>query len=64
MNTISKNETGIGVSFNVLPNESLLGIKTINCTIKCEDNQFRPFYGLELGFLFATLQITYVDWKS
>ena len=63
MNTISKNENRLGVHCNVLPNETLLGFKTINCTVKCEDENFRPFYGLEIGFLFFTLQITYVDWK-
>ena len=55
MNTISKNQNRLGVYFNVLPNETLLGFKTINCTVKCEDEKFRPFYGLELGFLFLTI---------
>ena len=63
MNTISKNQNRFGVFFNMLPNEILFGFKTINCTVKCEDENFRPFYGLEIGFLFFTLQITYVDWK-
>jgi len=63
MNTISKNENRLGVHCNVLPNETLIGFKTINCTIKCEDEKFRPFYGLEIGFLFFTIQITYVSWK-
>ena len=63
MNTISKNENRLGVYCNFLPNETLLGLKTVNCTIKCEDEKFRPFYGLEIGFLFLTIQITYVDWK-
>ena len=63
MNTISKNQNRLGFYFNILPNETLLGFKTINCTVKCEDEKFRPFYGLEIGFLFFTIQITYVDWK-
>ena len=63
MNTISKNQNRFGVFFNMLPNEILVGFKTINCTVKCEDENFRPFYGLEIGFLFFTVQITYVDWK-
>mgnify|MGYP001218353765 FL=1 len=63
MNTISKNQNRLGVYCNLLPNETLLGIKTINCTVKCEDEKFRPFYGLEIGFLFLTIQFTYVSWK-
>tara|TARA_R100000388_G_C7123900_1_gene102244 strand:+ start:96 stop:290 length:195 start_codon:yes stop_codon:yes gene_type:complete len=63
MNAITENQRGLRVFCNFLPKETLFGFKTLNCTIKCDDEMFRPLYGLELGFIFFTIQITYVDWK-
>ncbi|BCV01452.1 MAG: hypothetical protein CM15mV42_1320 [uncultured marine virus] len=37
----------------LLPAEMLFGIKTINCEVKCEDEIYRPVYGIELGFIFS-----------
>mgnify|MGYP003133391738 CR=1 FL=1 len=43
--------------FNVefLPNETLFGIKVINCKVLCDDDQYHPVIGIELGFIFFTL---------
>jgi hypothetical protein len=46
-------------SIEFLPNETLLGIKSVNCEILCTDDQYRPVAGVELGFIFFT--ITYVN---
>ena len=46
------------LSVEFLPTESLLGVKAINCEVLCEDKEYRPLAGIELGFIFFT--ITYV----
>jgi len=44
-----------------LPAETLLGIKTVNCEVLCEDDQYRWVSGLEIGFIFFTF--SYVNMK-
>tara|TARA_B100000780_G_C21101713_1_gene444637 strand:+ start:1464 stop:1652 length:189 start_codon:yes stop_codon:yes gene_type:complete len=49
--------------FNVefLPAQTLLGLKTVNCEVMCEDDKYRPVIGLEIGLIFFT--ISYVNIK-
>jgi hypothetical protein len=46
-------------SVEFFPNETLLGIKTINCEVLLDDDEYHAVSGIELGFLFFTL--TYVN---
>ena len=63
MNAIEQDESGFGFHFNLLPPESLLGFKTINCEVRCKDEEWRALRGLEIGFLFFTLTFKYIPWK-
>jgi hypothetical protein len=38
----------------ILPTETLLGIKTVNCEVLCEDDIYRPIVGFEIGLIFFT----------
>ena len=42
-------------SVEFLPTETLLGIKILNCEVLCEDNEYRPVGGIEIGFIFFTV---------
>ena len=42
-------------SLEFLPTETLLGIKILNCEVLCEDNEYRPVGGIEIGFIFFTV---------
>tara|TARA_R100001440_G_scaffold74555_1_gene100175 strand:- start:354 stop:542 length:189 start_codon:yes stop_codon:yes gene_type:complete len=42
-------------SLEILPTETLLGIKILNCEVLCEDNEYRPVGGIEIGFIFFTI---------
>ena len=41
-------------SLQILPTETLLGIKTVNCEVLCEDDIYRPIVGFEIGLIFFT----------
>ena len=43
------------INIEFLPTETLLGIRTINCEVLCEDDKYRPVIGFELGLIFLTL---------
>lgn len=43
------------INVEFLPTETLLGIRTINCEVLCEDDKYRPVIGFELGLIFLTL---------
>ena len=49
-------------SIELLPTETLLGIKTVNCQVLCEDDIYRSVIGIEIGFIFFT--ITFVNMIS
>jgi len=49
-------------SIEFLPTETLLGLKTINCEVLCEDNEYRWVNGIEVGLVFFTF--TYANMKS
>jgi hypothetical protein len=49
-------------SIEFLPTETLLGLKTINCEVLCEDNEYRWVNGIEIGLIFFTF--TYANMKS
>ena len=43
--------------FNIefLPTQTLMGVKIINCEVLCEDDEYRPMGGIEIGFIFFTV---------
>jgi hypothetical protein len=43
------------INVEFLPTETLLGIRTINCEVLCEDDKYRPVIGFEIGLIFLTL---------
>ena len=45
------------INVEFLPTETLLGIKTINCEVLCEDDKYRPVIGFEIGLIFLTLSL-------
>lgn len=49
-------------SVEILPTETLLGIKTVSCEVLCEDDTYRPVAGIEIGFIFFTF--SYVNMSS
>jgi hypothetical protein len=49
-------------SIEFFPTETLLGIKTVNCEVLCEDDKYRWVNGIEIGFIFFTF--TYANMKS
>ena len=50
------------LSIELLPTETLFGIKTVNCQVLCEDDIYRSVIGIEIGFIFFT--ITFVNMIS
>jgi len=32
-----------------------MGVKIINCEVVCEDDEYRPMGGIEIGFIFFTV---------
>ena len=42
------------ISIEMLPIQTLLGIKTISCEVLCEDDVYRPVSGIEIGLIFFT----------
>tara|TARA_B110000090_G_scaffold190037_1_gene221459 strand:- start:510 stop:698 length:189 start_codon:yes stop_codon:yes gene_type:complete len=46
----------------ILPAETLLGIKTVSCEVLCQDDVYRPITGIEIGFVFFTF--SYVNMSS
>ena len=49
-------------SVQILPTETLLGIKTISCEVLCDDDVYRPISGIEIGLIFLTL--SYVNMST
>tara|TARA_R110000796_G_scaffold97205_2_gene204097 strand:- start:287 stop:475 length:189 start_codon:yes stop_codon:yes gene_type:complete len=41
-------------SVQILPAETLLGVKTVNCEVLCEDDIYRSMTGIEIGLIFFT----------
>ena len=55
MNKIDHLQFKSKFSLELFPTETLLGIKTVNCEVLCEDDNYRPIGGVELGFIFFTI---------
>jgi|TARA_B100000780_G_C20916115_1_gene364848 hypothetical protein len=47
------------IAIEILPTETLFGIKSINCEVLCEDDEYRKVLGVEIGLIFFT--ISYVN---
>ena len=63
MEEINKNTFKHKMHIEALPTEPLVGIKVINCKIKCEDDIYRPVIGVQFGFLFFNLTYLHMMWK-
>jgi hypothetical protein len=50
------------IALELLPTETLFGLKIINCEVLCEDDKYRKVYGVEIGFIFFT--ISYVNIRT
>jgi hypothetical protein len=50
------------INLELLPKETLIGLKIINCEILCEDDKYRSVYGLEVGLIFFTF--SYVNMRK
>jgi hypothetical protein len=50
------------ISLEILPTETLFGLKTVKCEVLCEDDEYRPVIGIEIGFIFFT--ISYVNMRT
>ena len=50
------------LSIAFLPPEILLGVSTINHDYLCDDDQYRPVMGIELGFIFFKISFMYIKW--
>jgi len=50
------------ISIEMLPTQTLLGIKTISCEVLCEDDVYRPVSGIEIGLIFFTF--SYVNMST
>lgn len=42
-------------NLELLPTETLLGVKLINCQVLCEDDIYRLVFGIEIGCIFFTI---------
>jgi|TARA_R110000803_G_C11964491_1_gene319085 hypothetical protein len=42
-------------NLEIFPTETLLGARIINCELLCEDGEYRPVIGFELGLIFFTI---------
>lgn len=58
-------ETTFNHKFHValLPSEPLLGINVHNTEVLCYDDEFRPVFSIEFGFLFFTLSYSNMKWN-
>jgi len=63
MSDVTENTFNHKFYISLLPSEPLVGIKIHNTEALCIDEQFRPLFGIELGFLFFTLSYTHIKWK-
>ncbi len=50
------------LSLQLLPPEILLGVSTINYDYLCDDQQYRPVMGVEIGFIFFKISFMYMKW--
>lgn len=50
------------ISLEIFPTETLVGLKTINCQVLCEDDKYHTIYGIEIGLIFCT--ISFVNMKT
>ena len=47
-----------------LPKEPLVGIKILNRILICEDNNERPIFRIEIGFIFLIISYTNVNYNK
>lgn len=46
-------------AMELLPSETLLGIKSVNCEVLCDDDIYREVKGVEIGIVF--IKFSYVN---
>tara|TARA_R110000803_G_scaffold44543_1_gene94236 strand:- start:789 stop:977 length:189 start_codon:yes stop_codon:yes gene_type:complete len=46
-------------AIELLPAETLLGIKSVNCEVLCDDDIYRQVTGVEIGLIF--IKLSYVN---
>jgi|688.fasta_scaffold08951_12 hypothetical protein len=63
MNTITPENFKHKIYLEFFPRETLLGVKTINTSILCNDDEFRPIAGLEFGFIFFKICYAHMSTK-
>lgn len=63
MNEVTETTFNHRVNFALFPNEPLLGINVHNTEVLCYDNEFRPIFSIEFGFLFFKISYSHMSWK-
>lgn len=63
MSNVTENTFNHKVNFTLFPSEPLLGINTINASVKCADEQFRNVLSIEVGLLFFKVSYSNMIWK-
>ena len=64
MNKIDHLQFKSKFSLELFPTETLLGIKTVNCEVLCEDDNYRHVYGLEVGYIFFIISFININLDS
>ncbi len=61
MNKINPHVFKYRFDISFFPNETLFGIKTVNCEVLCDDDKYRHVYGIELGYIFFTISFININ---
>lgn len=63
MSEVTENTFNHRVNIAFLPKEPLIGINVHNTEVLCYDDQFRPIFSIEFGFLFFTISYSHISWE-
>lgn len=63
MSNVTETTFNHKVAFSFFPSEPLLGINVHNTEVLCYDDEFRPVFSIEFGFLFFTISYSNMNWK-
>ncbi len=64
MDKITKDTFHNRFHIEFLPTEMLVGLKLVNCEVMCEDGNYRPVQGIELGLIFLKISFVHMKWES